>query len=154
MVGLDTDGGGDHNHKNVRNKLALFGLFILGNMDKLNVTHGFTGIYFLNTAKRAVALMNIGLSGLVSKSNVQVGDELFMDEVIGNASLMKSVRSAVQEYDIELPLDIAVLELRLEKNVDVAASTSTDETEFITEDVDDKEEIQEASNSFEIQEVV
>ena len=40
------------------------------------------------------------------------------------------------------------------QNVDVAASTSVDETEFITEDVDDKEEIHEASDSFEIQEVV
>ena len=55
-----------------------------------------------------------------------------MDEVIGNASLMKSVRAAVQEYDTELSLDISVLERRLGQDVDFAASTSTDETEFIT----------------------
>ena len=50
-----------------------------------------------------------------------------MDEVIGKASSMKSVRGYVQEYGTYLPLDIAVLDIRLGCNVDVAASTSTDE---------------------------
>ena len=54
------------------------------------------------------------------KSNVQVGDEFFMDKVIGNSSLMKSARAAVQEYDTELPLSIAVLGCRLVINVDIA----------------------------------
>ena len=40
LVGLDTDGGGDHNHKHVQNQLALFGLSVLRNMDKINVTSG------------------------------------------------------------------------------------------------------------------
>ena len=39
------------------------------------------------------------------------------------------------------PLYIAVLERRLGRSVDVSASTSTDESEVITEDGDDKEEI-------------
>ena len=39
--------------------------------------------------------LNIGISGLELKSNVQVGDTFFVDEVIGKASLLKSVRAAV-----------------------------------------------------------
>ena len=81
--------------------------------------------------------LDIGLSGLALKSNVQLGDELLMDEVIVKASLMKSVRSAIQGYDSELPLDIAVLENRLGHNVDVASSTNTYEPAVITEDGDD-----------------
>ena len=95
------------------------------------------GLYFINTAERAMDFLDIGLSGLALKSNVQLGDELLMDEVIFKASLMKSVRSAIQGYDSELPLDIAVLENRLGHNVDVASSTNTYEPAVITEDGDD-----------------
>ena len=79
----------------------------------------------------------IGISGLTLKSNVQVGDELLMDKVIGNSSLMKSARAAVQEYDTELPLAVAVLGCRLGINVDIAASTSTVEPAVINEDGND-----------------
>ena len=41
-------------------------------------------------------LLNIGLSGLPLKSNVQIGDTYVMHEVIGKASLMKSGRESVQ----------------------------------------------------------
>ena len=92
LVGLDTDGDGNHNHKHVINQLALFSLFILGNMYKFNVTRGCTGIYFLNTAERAMYFLNTGLSELALKSNVQVGNEFLMYEVIGNAPSMKSAR--------------------------------------------------------------
>ena len=93
-------------------------------------------------------LLNIGISGLPLNSNVQIDDAFLMYDVIGKASLVKSVREAVQEYDIEIPLGIAALERRLGQNVDVAASTSMKETEFTTGDVDNKEEIQEAITSF------
>ena len=43
LVGLETDGGGD---KHVQNNIALFGPFILVNMDKLNVTRVCPVIYF------------------------------------------------------------------------------------------------------------
>ena len=89
LVVLDTDGGGEHNHKHVRNQIALFSLFILGNMDNRNVTCSCPGFYFLNTSERAMDLLNIVLSGLVLKSNFQVGDKLLVDEVIGKAPSMK-----------------------------------------------------------------
>ena len=154
LDGLETDGGGDHNHKHVQNQLTLFSLFLVGNTDKLNVTCVCSGLYFINTAERAMDFLDIGLSGLALKYNVQVGNEFLMDEFIGKASLMKSARVAVQDYDTDLPLGISVLERRLGRNVYVAASTSTYEPAVITEDGDDEEEIQEVSNSVGIQEVV
>ena len=99
-------------------------------------------------------LLNIGLSGLALRSNIQVGYEFLMDEVIGNAPLMKSVRAAVREYGTEVPLTISVLEHNLGRNVYVATSNSTDELAVITEDGNDKEEIKEASDSVKIKEVV
>ena len=91
--------------------------------------------------------LNIGLSGLALNSNMQVEDEFLMDEVIGNASLMKSMRAAVQDYGTDLPLAIAVLEHCLGRNVYVATSNSTNKPEVITENGNDKEEIKEARNS-------
>ena len=67
---------------------------------------------------------------------------------------MKSLRETVKQYDTELPLDISVLELLLVRNVDVATSTSTYEIEVIADDGNEEEEIQEARDSVEIQEVV
>ena len=103
------------------------------------MTRGCPGLSFINSANRAMALLNIGISDLALKSNVQVGNKLFMDEVIGKALSMKSARAAVQEYDTELPLAIAILECRFGRNVDVAISTSTDVPAVITEDEDDEE---------------
>ena len=98
--------------------------------------------------------MNIGISGFALKSNFQVGYKLLMDEVIGKASSMKSVRQYVQEYDTDLHLAIYILERRLVRNVDVAASTSTYELEVISEDGNDEEKIQKTSNSVELKEVM
>ena len=67
---------------------------------------------------------------------------------------MKSARADVQEYDTELPLLIAVLGRHLVCIVDVAPSTIMDEPTVINEDGDDKEEIQEAINYVEMQEVL
>ena len=53
LVGLDIYGDGDHNHKHIQNQLALFGIFLLGKMDKINVIRGCSGLSFINTAERA-----------------------------------------------------------------------------------------------------
>ena len=52
---------------------------------------------------------------------------------------MESVRADVQEYDTEIPLDVAVLERHLGRNVYVDFSTSIDDPTVITEDVDDND---------------
>ena len=106
---------------------------------------------FINIATRAMTFLNIGISVLAVKSNVQAGSAFLMYEVIINVSSMKSLRAAVQEYDTDLPLYIAILGRRLGRNLDVSASTSTDEPAVITEDGNEKEEIQESSYSVEIQ---
>ena len=72
LVGLETYGGGDHNHKHVQNQLAPFGLFLLGNMENLNMARGRPGIYFLNVSERAMDFLNIGISSITLKSKVQV----------------------------------------------------------------------------------
>ena len=81
--------------------------------------------------------MNISLSGLEFKSNVQVDDELLMDGVIDKASSIKPMMEAVREYDAEINLAIAVLERHLGCNIYVASNTSTDEPAVITEDGDE-----------------
>ena len=134
LVSLETDGGGDHKPRHIRNQLALFGLFLLGNMDKLNVARVCPGVYFLNISNRAMDFLNIGLSGLTLKSNVQVGDEFLIGEVIGKVSSMKLVRKYVQDYDTDLPFTVFILEHCLGRNVDVDARTSMDEPDFINED--------------------
>ena len=95
LVGLDKDGSGNLNQKHVRNQIAILVLFILGIMDKLNMTCGCPGLSFLNIADRSMVFLNIGISGIVLKSNGQIGNEFWIDEVIGNASLIKSVRETV-----------------------------------------------------------
>ena len=64
-------------------------------MNNLNMTRGCPGLSFINTAERDMDLLNIFISGPALNSNVQVGDEFLMNEVIGNASTMKSVKSSV-----------------------------------------------------------
>ena len=116
-----------------------FGLFFKRYMDKLNVTCGYPGLSFINTAKRAMDLLNIGIYGLAPKSNIQVGNEFLMDEVIGKASSIKLVRESVKEYDTELPLDISILERCLGCNVYLSASNITYDPAFITEYRDEEE---------------
>lgn len=40
LVCLETNGGRDNNHNHIRNQLYIFSLFLLGNMDKRNITRG------------------------------------------------------------------------------------------------------------------
>ena len=60
-----------------------------------------------------MSLFNIGLSGVSLKSEVKPGDKFLINEVIGWTTSMKAVRTAVYEYDKEVPLAIAVLEQHL-----------------------------------------
>ena len=115
------------------------------------MARGFPGLYFLNAVERTMDFLTIGISGIELKSNVQLGNELLMYKVTGKESSTKSARVAVQEYDTELTLVVAVLYICLGCNVDIATSTSTDEPEVITEDGYEEEEIQDAINYVEKQ---
>ena len=46
MVGFGTGDGYNYNHDNVRNQLEMFGLFLLGNIDKINITGSYPRLSF------------------------------------------------------------------------------------------------------------
>ena len=54
----------DHNLGHLGNQISLFVLFPAVNMNKLVATRGFPSLLYLKTAKQAMAILNIGLSGL------------------------------------------------------------------------------------------
>ena len=64
FVLVKCDGKPDHNLGHLVNQISLFVLSLAGNMDKLVATRGCPGLSYLNTTKRAMAIINIGLSGL------------------------------------------------------------------------------------------
>ena len=57
MVLIECDGGPDHNLTFLYNQLALFGLFLIGGMDKLVATRGCPGLSYLNTTKWPMSLL-------------------------------------------------------------------------------------------------
>ena len=69
LVLIECDGGPDHNLTFLFNQLALFGLFLVGNMDKLNATRGTPGLSYLNTTERPMSNLNRGLSSLALRLN-------------------------------------------------------------------------------------
>ena len=118
---FETDGGTGHIATLFSNQIVYLGLFLIGNMDTLMETHGCPGILYLNTCKREILLLNIGLSSLVLSLGVGE-DEWLMTEVILGAISMKDVRAAISAYDLELPKLIEDLQrqlLGLQKNAPV-----------------------------------
>ena len=61
---VEYDGVPDQNIVHLANQIYMFGLFLVGNMDKLVATRVCTGLSYLNTVKQAMAILNIGLSGI------------------------------------------------------------------------------------------
>ena len=69
MVLIECDGGPDHNTTFLANLLSFIGLFLIGNMEKLNATPGCPGLSYLNTSERPVSLLNYGLVYLALRMN-------------------------------------------------------------------------------------
>ena len=89
----------------------MFALFLVGNMYKLLATRGCPGFSCLNTAERAIAILNIGLSGL-ALSIYPNTEELLLSEFLKGSMSIKSVRNDIEKYNTELPLAISVSERR------------------------------------------
>ena len=68
LVLIECDGGPDHNLTFLSNQLALFGLFLIGNMDKLVAVCGCPGHSYLNIVERSMAILNLGLANLRGQS--------------------------------------------------------------------------------------
>ena len=58
MLLIELYGGPDHKLTFLDNQLSFIGLFLVGNMYKLNVTRGCPGISHLNTADIPMSLLN------------------------------------------------------------------------------------------------
>ena len=61
---VEYDGVPDQNIVHLANQISLFELFLVGNMDKLVAASVCPGLSYLNTVKQAMAILNIGLSGI------------------------------------------------------------------------------------------
>ena len=49
---IECDGGPDHNLTIVSNQVSIFGLFLVGNMDKIISICGFPALSYLNTVEK------------------------------------------------------------------------------------------------------
>eukprot|EP00957_Ditylum_brightwellii_P156885 11940476-Ditylum_brightwellii.AAC.1 len=87
IVLIKVDSSPDHNLTALRVQLYNFGLFLVGNKDKLTFICGCPGLSYLSTAKQAMLLLNIGRSNLSLSIDPDVPDFL-MSEVINNALSM------------------------------------------------------------------
>ena len=123
VVLIETDGGPDHNLTFLKNILSLFGLFLVGNMDKLTATRCCSGLSFMNVAERLMSLLTLGMSGLSLMMDPNA-DSFLMEDVIGNISSMKGVRDSIAEYDDAVKKVLDILERRLKRVADDAAPAS------------------------------
>ena len=95
---VECDGGPDQNLGHLSNQISIFALFLVGNMYKLVAISSFPGLSDMNTSERAMAVLNIGLSGLVLSIDPNT-EELLLSEVFKCAMSMKSVRNDIEQYD-------------------------------------------------------
>ena len=77
-------------------------------MDNLVETCGFPGILYLNTYKREMLLLNIGLLALALALNVGEDDWILKEGLSGSLS-MKDIRAAITENDLNRPKAIEAL---------------------------------------------
>ena len=94
FVLVECDEGPDHNLCHLANQISLFALFLVGNMDMFLATRDCPGLSYLNTAERAMAILNIGLSGLSLSIDSNIEEWLF-SEILKGALSIKAVRNAI-----------------------------------------------------------
>lgn len=127
---IEADGGPDHNLTFLSNKIALLGLFLIGNMDKLTATRGCPGLSYLNTAERAMANLNIGLSCLSLSLDPNM-DKWLYDNILKSATTMKATRKNILEYDEEKQIAIDILERRCQKQGNVSIPEENDSDDVL-----------------------
>ena len=146
ILHIETDGGPDHNFTFLRNTMALFGLFLTCNVDKMTATRCCPGLSFLNIVERAMSLINMGISSLSLAIDPNAA-KFLVDEVMKGMSSMKNVRESIADYDEAVQVAIQILERQLSKMSSVneestSNSEEPDEMEIdssgITSKIDDK----------------
>ena len=136
LVLIECDGGPDHNLTFLSNQLALFGLFLVGKMDKLTTTRGCPGLSYLLTAERAMSNLNRGLSSLALRLDPNMPQ--WLRDILASVNSMKGTRNAIAEYDDISAHAIDTLERRLARlSVVVATSDDNIENAVVTTDQND-----------------
>ena len=67
-------------------------------MEKLVATHGCPGLYYLNTSKQYMAIINFGLSGLALSIDPNT-KECLLSKVLKSVMSMKEVINVIEQYD-------------------------------------------------------
>ena len=146
LLHIETDGGPDHNFTFLRNTMALFGLFLICDVDKLTATRCCPGLSFLNIVERAMSLVNMGISSL-SLAIDPNADKFLVDEVIKGMSSMKNVRESISDYDKAMQAAIEIIERQLNK---LSVHEESDEESSEEESSASEEESSEGDSSEEM----
>ncbi len=118
--------------------MALFGLFLICNVDKMTATRCCPGLSFLNIVERAMSLVNMGISSLALAIDPDA-DKFLVEEVIKGMSSMKNVRDSIADYDEAVEVAIQILERQLNQ-------LSAVNEEFVNEESVNEESVNEESD--------
>ena len=100
VFGYEFDGGVDHNNTNFQNMCAYIAGAILLRSDRCFICRGCPGHLYLNTCKRAMPLINIGLSNHSCCINPDTPN--WLHRLLQSTASLNQVRDAIYEFDCEL----------------------------------------------------
>ena len=95
MVLIEYYGGSDNNLTLLSNQLSLIGVFLVGNMDVLNATHGCPGISYLNTSEIPMSLIKYGLEYLSLRMDPDTPE--WLHDTLNSLSSMKGLSKIIIE---------------------------------------------------------
>lgn len=88
---LQTDGGPDHNLNFLRSRLALMGMFLLLDVDAMDILRGAPRGSALNTVERCMAILNFALCDIALMRGIM---SAWAEALVANLNSMKEVRDA------------------------------------------------------------
>lgn len=120
---VEVDGGPDHNITHMQVQPHMFGIFLIGGMDKLDILRGYPGLSFLNPAEQVMSILNLGLANMALQINQYT--LIWLDGLLKGVQSMAVVRCEIYAYDAELPKVIAYLQ-RKQAEANDSGEDSTD----------------------------
>lgn len=88
---LQTDGGPDHNLNFLRSRLALMGMFLLLDVDAMDILRGAPQGSSLNTVERCMSILNFALCDAALMRGIMPA---WAEALVANSNSMKEVRDA------------------------------------------------------------
>lgn len=104
---LQTDGGPDHNLTFLRSRLALLGLFLLLDVDAMNILRGAPQGSALNTVERSMAILNLALCDLALLRGTMPS---WAEKLVANLNSMNEVRDAHEKNELKRKQRVKTLE--------------------------------------------